>query len=169
MSTDKKLQEAIQRRDGLRQELSELPSLRRTLVQEMAGVSSKPERRKIKERLDDLAVDEMVLPTQVEEAEFTVEELRSASLVAEASELEAQAKPLSEEGFEARQKREYWQAVEQSKLSEADSMTNRAFRLRRQAAEIGRQLSGKKEQARQYEEVVGPATKAREVVIDTLR
>lgn len=166
-----KLEEAIANRDSLRRELSELPSLKRRTTQELAAVVTKDERRRLKGVLDDLAINEITLPIQLEEAEFTVEELRAASLVAEASELEAQARPLSEEAYEARSKREHWEAVEQRKLSEADGMSQRAFRLRRQAADIGHQLGAKRQRAQQEEQepVPGPATRGREIVFDALR
>lgn len=169
---NKELQEAIATRDGLRQELAELPSLKRRTTQELAAVVTKDERRRLKGILDDAAINEIVLPLKVQEAEFAVEELRSASLVAEASELEERARPLSEEGYEARSKREHWEAVEHQKLSEADGMSQRAFRLRRQAADIGHQLSAKRQRAQQeeqWEEVPGPATRGREAVFDTVR
>ena len=174
------IQTATQRLVQLRRRSSELPTRKRMVAQELAGMSDKSERKIKKEELDDLATDEIVLPLQIEGAQFSLEETEKTLLLAEMEELHEQAKPLSEAGFEARAKREYWYEIERKSLAKSDALHNQADRKQMNAAELGRQIAKRRKQATEREEQaererqglqprVMPVTRRGEVVFDTLR
>lgn len=151
---DKKqtLQDAIQNKQELSKYLSELPSLKRKVVHELAGATSKTHRKELKSKLDDLVLDEEILPLQIENAKFEEMEAGVQANAAEIGELGSQAAPLREAAAEAKTEREYWQKVEGENQQKAANLGYQIQRLRDSNQRLRRELDKARQDAVQQQE-----------------
>lgn len=133
-------QAAIQRRDGLKKQLSELPELENTLVRELAGVGSKSEGTKKRRELTDLELDKQVLPLQLENAKLEIMEAEKDLRVAEIEDLEVRSAPIREEEHEATQKASYWAGVAEQKKSNADGIGYQVNRKRGEVQKLNKAI-----------------------------
>lgn len=153
---DKKqaLQTAVQNKQELSKYLSEIPSLKRKLVYNLAGATSKTERKRLKDQLDDLVLDEEIVPLQLEEAQYQELEARVQANAAEIREFESQAGPIREEADEAETKKQYWQKIEEEKRSLSRDLGYRIQKLRDSNQVLVRDVNKERQKAAVRQEQV---------------
>lgn len=151
---DKKqaLQEATQKKNELGKYAAEIPSLKRKLIQDLAGTTSKTSRKELKSKLDDLVLDEEIVPLQLEEAQYRELEARVQANAAEIKELESQASPLREEAAEAKTKREYWGKIEAENQQKATNLGYQIQKLQNENQRLRREVDTARQKAAQRQE-----------------
>lgn len=182
------LDAATAHKDGLTIRASELPSLVRQAVKELADQKraygedpsgGKSNIRQARETLHELRDEADTLPYELLEAKRRVFTLTEQVFTAESEEAKAQVSAAWEEVQDYRDQREHFETLEGQAMGRATSLEGQSFERQRRAIEARQELAklDQEEKALVQQEALDagieprarPATRGREVVMDSLR